>query len=179
MAHLKNLKELKISRESLELITESVAKRYSVLPVSVTDDEVYCIFPGLNGSVDIELVETIRFVANRKIRYDAASRVDLDLAIQIHYGTLLATIQNCEPIFKFKCPEQWSRMRVIDDPYVRFCEICQRNVYLCSTIEESQEIARNSECVAFGTVSDVTLLGELVEFVENAPESSQKGEKDK
>ena len=57
-------------------------------------------------------------------------------------------IRNCTWKFKFQCPLRWSSLRTTDDPNVRLCESCLRNVYLCENEEQLAERAASGQCVA-------------------------------
>ncbi|MBP3960399.1 TIGR02996 domain-containing protein [Gemmata sp. G18] len=57
-------------------------------------------------------------------------------------------IENCEAVFQFKCPKRWESLKVINDPAVRHCSACQKNVYYCHTLPEAQDRARLGHCVA-------------------------------
>lgn len=57
-------------------------------------------------------------------------------------------IENCGEPFRFKCPKRWENLRVTNDPAVRHCGACNKNVYFCRTLPEAQSHARQERCVA-------------------------------
>jgi uncharacterized protein (TIGR02996 family) len=57
-------------------------------------------------------------------------------------------VENCGPEFEFQCPRRWEKMQSTDDPRVRFCDACRKNVYHCSTAREVQHHATQGHCVA-------------------------------
>jgi uncharacterized protein (TIGR02996 family) len=57
-------------------------------------------------------------------------------------------VENCDALFAFKCPKQWEKLKGTDDPTVRLCDACQKEVYYCHTIREAFEHARQGDCVA-------------------------------
>jgi hypothetical protein len=57
-------------------------------------------------------------------------------------------IENCQPGFKSRCPKQWENLAGTDDPTVRHCEVCQKPVHYCRTLDEARARARQGDCVA-------------------------------
>jgi uncharacterized protein (TIGR02996 family) len=57
-------------------------------------------------------------------------------------------IENCDELFAFKCPKQWEKLQGTDDPLVRHCDACKKNVYYCHDIREAYGHARQGDCVA-------------------------------
>jgi hypothetical protein len=57
-------------------------------------------------------------------------------------------IKNCDWVFQFQCPQRWERLAVTDDPQVRTCDVCLKEVYLCATDEEVVRHATLGHCVA-------------------------------
>lgn len=58
-------------------------------------------------------------------------------------------VSNCSPKFRLECPIQWSSLRGTSDENVRFCEVCQQEVYYCRTPEEVAQRAIRRHCVAY------------------------------
>lgn len=57
-------------------------------------------------------------------------------------------IENCDELFAFKCPKRWEQLRGTDDPTVRHCAACRKEVYYCHTVREAFDHARRGDCVA-------------------------------
>jgi uncharacterized protein (TIGR02996 family) len=58
-------------------------------------------------------------------------------------------VELCQRLqFEFLCPKQWDKLQATDDPKVRYCDGCQKNVHYCHTIDEAREHAWRRECVA-------------------------------
>lgn len=55
-------------------------------------------------------------------------------------------IENCD--FSYLCPKQWEKLEATDQPTVRFCENCQKNVHYCTTVREARDLASEGHCVA-------------------------------
>ncbi|MCE9560479.1 MAG: TIGR02996 domain-containing protein, partial [Planctomycetes bacterium] len=51
-------------------------------------------------------------------------------------------IENCDELFAFKCPKQWEKLHGTDNPYVRDCDACQKQVYYCLTLREAYNHAQ-------------------------------------
>jgi hypothetical protein len=76
-----------------------------------------------------------------------------------------AIIQNCTWKFEFQCPRQWAQLVTTDDPLVRTCGACLKDVYLCRTPDEVPDHARLGHCVAIvpDEPNASELMGEVVE----------------
>jgi uncharacterized protein (TIGR02996 family) len=57
-------------------------------------------------------------------------------------------IENCDTAFKVRCPKRWENLKVLDEPAVRYCSFCEKNVYYCHTLEDAKGHARREHCVA-------------------------------
>ena len=57
-------------------------------------------------------------------------------------------IENCDAVFRFKCPNLWESLKVTGDPTVRHCAACEKKVHYCHTLPEAQSHARRGNCVA-------------------------------
>jgi hypothetical protein len=58
------------------------------------------------------------------------------------------TVRNCPLPFRVKCSLQWEGLQATDDPAVRHCEQCRRDVFFCRTDEETLAHARAGHCIA-------------------------------
>jgi hypothetical protein len=78
-------------------------------------------------------------------------------------------IQNCGWTVKFQCPRTWDDLQATDDPYVRLCGTCVRQVFRCDSDTEVRNHAKQGHCVAvfisneFGTESAADFLGDVSE----------------
>jgi uncharacterized protein (TIGR02996 family) len=57
-------------------------------------------------------------------------------------------VENCDELFAFKCPKQWEKLKGTDDPTVRHCDACRKNVYYCHTMREAYDHAQKGDCIA-------------------------------
>jgi uncharacterized protein (TIGR02996 family) len=57
-------------------------------------------------------------------------------------------VDNCELEFAFRCPKRWEKLQPTDDPAVRFCDACEKNVYHCDSVKRAREHAWKGHCVA-------------------------------
>jgi len=55
-------------------------------------------------------------------------------------------IRNCR--FAYKCEAKWEQLPETDDPSVRFCLDCEKEVHYCLTDEQLAEAIRLNRCVA-------------------------------
>jgi hypothetical protein len=58
------------------------------------------------------------------------------------------TIRNCAVKFRYQCPWEWEALEQTESETVRFCNTCNRNVYFCSTDEETISHAELGHCIA-------------------------------
>lgn len=81
-------------------------------------------------------------------------------------------ILDCDWKFRFQCPKQWEGLAEGDDPAIRFCATCRRNVYLCMSDEEVGRHASQGHCVAIGFTEDTEfqgLMGDIADDWTDAP----------
>ncbi len=61
-------------------------------------------------------------------------------------------IWNCPtlqlPLLSYKCPAAWNQLHQSDNPDVRNCSACQKQVHLCRTPQEFVQAAEEGHCVA-------------------------------
>jgi uncharacterized protein (TIGR02996 family) len=50
--------------------------------------------------------------------------------------------------FEYRCPQRWDTLQATEDPDVRHCRECRRDVYYCHSAEEAHQLADAGECVA-------------------------------
>jgi hypothetical protein len=55
-------------------------------------------------------------------------------------------IRNCQ--FAFKCDAVWESLEAQQDPKIRFCHGCSKNVYLCDDDAELYDNVVQNRCVA-------------------------------
>ncbi len=58
------------------------------------------------------------------------------------------TIRTCEIKFRKKCPQIWEQLRATENETIRFCEACNKNVYLANTDKEAINFAEQGYCIA-------------------------------
>ena len=78
-----DLMEFKIPEEVIELVPESVARENAALPLSKEDDSLKV---AISDPFDIETIEKLRFILNRKVETALAPREAILEAINRYYG---------------------------------------------------------------------------------------------
>jgi uncharacterized protein (TIGR02996 family) len=68
-------------------------------------------------------------------------------------------IENCGVRFELRCPKRWDRLVATDDPTVRNCEGCHRQVHYVTTLDEAHRRAEANQCVAIDLVVERTREG--------------------
>jgi len=74
------------------------------------------------------------------------------------------SIDNCSELFRLVCPLSWDKLQRTDDDTVRYCEVCKKNVYLCTSPEQVQAHSFANDCIAVHVrmVETVSDLGPLM-----------------
>mgnify|MGYP000742321081 CR=1 FL=1 len=57
-------------------------------------------------------------------------------------------IENCEYSVKYECPLKWKNLKKTDDPTIRFCNECNKNVYQCKNENDMDEHIKLNHCIA-------------------------------
>ena len=69
-------------------------------------------------------------------------------------------IENCEYSVKYECPLKWKNLKKTDDPTIRFCNECNKNVYRCKTEQDLDEHIKLNHCIA---VNEPQVMGMIAE----------------
>lgn len=78
-----DLAEQKIADEVIQLVPESVARENSIIPYKDENDAIHVL---VNDPFDLETIEKLRFILNRKIETALAPREAIMEAINRYYG---------------------------------------------------------------------------------------------
>ena len=78
-----DLPSIKIPDQVIELVPESVARENMIIPVSDEDDTIKVL---VSDPFDIETVEKLRFILNRKVETALAPTEHIQEAINRYYG---------------------------------------------------------------------------------------------
>jgi len=73
----------KISEEVIQLVPESVARENSIIPYKEEDDVIHVL---LSDPFDLEIIEKLRFILNRRVETALAPRDSIQEAINRYYG---------------------------------------------------------------------------------------------
>ena len=57
-------------------------------------------------------------------------------------------IRNCAVTFRRVCPRTWESLRSTEEASIRFCDSCQREVFLCTADDEAVQHAKQGHCIA-------------------------------
>ena len=80
-----DLSEVTIPDEVIELVPESVARENSILPMAQEDNVLKVI---VSDPLDIDTIEKLRFILNRKVETALAPRESIQEAINRYYGQI-------------------------------------------------------------------------------------------
>ena len=78
-----NLAELRIEDEVIQLVPESVARENSIIPYKDENDVLHCL---VSDPFDLETIEKLRFILNKKIETALSPREAIMEAINRYYG---------------------------------------------------------------------------------------------
>jgi type IV pilus assembly protein PilB len=78
-----DLFEVQIPQSVIELVPESVARENSILPLAEEDD---CLKVIVSNPYDIDTIEKLRFILNRRVEIALAPRENIQEAINRYYG---------------------------------------------------------------------------------------------
>ena len=62
------------------------------------------------------------------------------------------TIRNIECTFEFKCDKQWDDLETQLASNIKFCQQCQKDVYLCKTKQELDHARSLGRCISIERV---------------------------
>jgi hypothetical protein len=58
----------------------------------------------------------------------------------------LGTFVNCD--FEFECPKEWLNLTETSSKLVKFCDSCNKNVYMCLDQKEFEDKKSQGVCIA-------------------------------
>lgn len=59
---------------------------------------------------------------------------------------------NCE--FSYQCPLDWDSLQDSENEKVKYCDVCNKNVYFAQNQSELNQFAAERKCIAYQPVSD-------------------------
>lgn len=82
-----NLKDIRISKEVLDLLPKDIAEKYNIIPFCIKDDKL-CI--ATSNPFHEEILEDISFLTNKEVIPYLASKNKIKYALEIYYGNEVA-----------------------------------------------------------------------------------------
>ena len=79
--------------------------------------------------------------------------------IRWRYKVARPLIENCLAV-EMACPREWGSLSTTENPVVRHCDTCRRQVIYCSTVEQAGYHARAGRCVAVD-IAQIRRRGDL------------------
>ena len=138
--------------EFVRLIPYEVVRRLKVIPMDVRDGDVgrTMVFGLAKGRrLNESEQEDLRWLAEGARLEFQALKVEPELwFLDFLYRATEANIRTCGSRFAFRCPKKWSELNVTDTKRVRFCDNCEKEVYLATSGLEFERHARKNRCVA-------------------------------
>ncbi len=84
-----------------------------------------------------------------------------------------AVVENCEELFRFRCPKLWEQLAATNDEAIRYCSVCEKNVFYCDSLVEAERLASQGRCIALQTSVRVPEVVGMMEVWD--PESDVEG----
>ncbi|EAQ96929.1 hypothetical protein [Congregibacter litoralis] len=56
-------------------------------------------------------------------------------------------IRNCS--WGYRCEQTWDTLITTDSPVEKYCDSCERRVYLCDTLDDLASVVAENACAAF------------------------------
>ena len=139
---------LKIQPTALEMIPESLARAYQVLPLDFDGDRLTLVFA--RGADIPERIAQLRFVLNfaNPIRWSRCDAEPLARAIDEAYGLSASELVHCPPEYRAECPALWLCLAPTADSRIRVCPVCRCLVHLCQTETEAREFEAEGRRIA-------------------------------
>jgi hypothetical protein len=166
---------LSIAPDAPDYLPRAIARERCVLPLGLDGDALRVV---LGRRSDYrEVIAILRFILDRPRIVFGADHERIARAVDELYGNRSTNIENCPLDFRFECPRQWLSLRPTGSADVRFCETCQRNVFLCRNNDEAIVHARSGRCVAirrYDEDDDGSMMGSLLVTV-HAPSGRSDG----
>ena len=155
-----------VDDQALMAIPEEIARANDILPVARDKSRLHLVIPASTPEQEESLVDDIRYyVVEDEITYQTAALIDLSPKVDFFYSRLNSTVNQCGRrfLFRFRCPKVWASLTPTSAPAIRFCGVCNKNVYYASTEDELEQHSRAGRCTAFfDRNKDVEFLGELL-----------------
>ena len=167
MLSKEQLDMLKVDSVALDLVPESVARLYCVLPVSALDGELHLVVPTTARELitsEGDTLDRLRFILGCDFTYEMADAGDLEPVVDLHYLAVHSDIRNCKAELAIQCPKYWSQLAPTDTPTIRFCSKCDQNVHFCLTTDELTQRTADNLCVAFCDSETQTVTLGLLEI---------------
>ena len=71
------------------------------------------------------------------------------------------TLRNCQ--FKFRCTQTWEGLELLDEPEIKHCSICSKNVHFVKTDKELAGAIKLNYCVAIKKARKTNMLIGVIE----------------
>ncbi len=84
------LAELEIPREVIDAVPAAIARRYRILPVSLTDNT---LIVALSDPLNIETLDSLRYILKRNVEGVVASEEEIDIALDHYYGRVERSVE--------------------------------------------------------------------------------------
>jgi general secretion pathway protein E/type IV pilus assembly protein PilB len=84
------LAELEIPREVIDAVPSAIARRYKIVPVSLTENTLTV---ALSDPLNIETLDSLRYILKRNVEGVVASDEEIDIALDHYYGRVERSVE--------------------------------------------------------------------------------------
>ena len=129
---------------------EAWITKYRVIPILVDSPNVHLL---TDRDFTAEELDEICFLSGlRPIIVKADKHIDMDFLLEFASTRAGAcgkkTQINCPPEIRFECPSDWHNLQETENAAVRYCNVCEQNVMLCTNQEQLDSAQKGGLCVA-------------------------------
>lgn len=142
---------VEIQQTLIDVLTEHMARKYLVLPLSDDGQRLTLFCPS-----DIDSAYYRRRVSREFNREIDCIPVARDILLEA-IDQCFASIDNCVFEFHFKCPKTWNSLNRTNNDRIRHCSTCQSEVYWCDSRFEAKSLAKEGKCIALKEIGGVAL----------------------
>lgn len=134
----------------LQSIPVSIVRELRVVPFHQNDAGLHVFCP-MGEHFAMEAANRVRFAVDEPIQFVPLENAELLAAIEKFYAAEsmnLGSIDNCPLNFHYKCPRTWDSLNVTEQADIRFCDVCQHQVYWANSYQDAERQAALGRCVA-------------------------------
>lgn len=147
----------KFDESILEYVPANIARKFCVAPYVRDSSCITLICPDEN---DFRILneQQLVFVLGASVKFLPYPRSEVESAISQLYPNSEPQVRNCGIRFSYQCPRTWASLLPTANEGHRRCPDCNKDVHLCDTKEQANELIQQGKCIAY---ADDNFPGEM------------------